>query len=157
MEQTAKQKRIEKIKKRLQSLCEAEHKIKLRCLQLKKIQEVHKFTKDVVLPADAEDELLLLQTEVKKSIQDYRLQMKKNITLLDSLVIYKGGKKSQDLTEICQTILYQRYVLGNKWEAIAKTMGYTPRYLYRLHNLALESLADKRTKRKVKEHNAKKE
>lgn len=43
---------------------------------------------------------------------------------------------------LCKAILYDRYIMGNKWESIAEHMGYTVRRVLQLRRQALNELTN---------------
>ena len=132
----------EKTKKQLEAIGEAEIKIKERKDLLDRTQKaIRKLDKD--LRKEARTEVELLRVELNQEVINFTHKVRDGKRLIDGLIVIKGGKENKELTKICKSILCERYIKGEKWESIAVTTGYSLRYIYRLHGLALMSIGQK--------------
>ena len=73
-----------------------------------------------------------LESEINEDI-DTLVDLRQEITR-----VIKGVENSEH-----QTLLELRYLCFKRWEDIAVEMGYSPRRLYELHELALEQISFK--------------
>ena len=79
--------------------------------------------------ADIVGKIVDLQAEINHDI-DTLVDLKRDI-----------AKRISAMTDMeQQTLLEKRYLCFQSWEHIAVEMGYSMRYLYKLHNLALENI-----------------
>lgn len=132
----------ERTKKQLEAIAEAEVKIQERKDLLDRTKRaVGKLDKD--LRKEARAEIELLKTELNQEVINFTKQVRNGKKLIDGLVVFKDGRENKELTKICRTILNERYIKGEKWESVAVTTGYSLRYIYRLHGLALCSINQK--------------
>ena len=81
------------------------------------------------LMADAVCKIVDLQEELGRDVQEL-VELKHRISTLIKSVPHHE----------LQTLLEKRYLCFQSWEHIAVEMGYSMRYLYKLHNLALENI-----------------
>lgn len=130
----------EQAKKKLEAITDSAHKIKERKEMLERTAKV---ITDVELCEDAKQEIDCLKDELNREIVRFTKSVRYGKRLIDRLKVYKSGQESRELTKICRTILCERYIKGEKWEVIAVHTGYSLRYIYRLHGLALMTLAKK--------------
>lgn len=132
----------EKTKKQLEAIAEAEIKIQERKDLLDRTKRaVGKLDRD--LRKEARAEIDLLKTELNQEVINFTKRVRNGKRLIDGLVVFKDGRENKELTKICRAILSERYIKGQKWECIAVTTGYSLRYIYRLHGLALSSIGKK--------------
>lgn len=132
----------EKVKRQLEAIAEAEEKIQERKELLDRTKKATaKLDKD--LRKEARAEIEILKTELNQEVMNFAKRVRDGKRLIDSLVVIKAGKENKELTKICRCILRERYIKSEKWEHIAVNIGYSLRYVYRLHGLALVSIGQK--------------
>jgi predicted acetyltransferase len=132
-------------KNRLQEIFSLRTSLKRQARKIQRAQEDFAVMQLYCAPEDEQIEKVRLKIADMAhliNIARRRLQKRQHwgLVKIHALTVCHNGIVDERKTELCRTILYQRYYTNADWYKIAGEIGYSVRQTQRLHAMALRYL-----------------